>query len=398
MRRWTLLAILSLCGTALAQEESGDPVAAEEAPEEEFVPERKDWLSAHQSPDGGWSAHGFRSQCIGEPCGGEGTWDSEVGSTGLALLAFLGFGVTHRTPRCGDVVRRASARLMEIQDADGCFGMRYPERFVADHAMATLAMAELAGMTGSPLFRPSVERGLAFLLSQRGADGGWRTGDRVLDSDAVATAWAVAALSSARGSGFPVDEEVFRGARAFLDGLTDPESGSVRLHRLDKEPDRRAVAAAVLARIFCHVRDEEDPAIARGGVLLLGALPAGEFAEDPEFWYFATQACFRIGGHTWSRWNESMKRSILDTQVMDKETCRWSSWDPSPGPTGDMGRIATTAFGVLCIQPYYRYARVFGSADPPKTEVVPAPPAARISNRAAALDLEFPEPRTGFVR
>jgi hypothetical protein len=381
MRGWIVPALLAMAASAWAQE---DP-----------VPRRREWLSAHQSSDGGWSGHGFRSHCEGGRCDGEGTWDSEVGSTGLALLAFLGFGETHRTPRYGNVVERGSARLMEIQDGDGCFGVRYPERFVADHAMATLAMAELYGLAQSPRFLPSAKQAVAFLLSQRGTDGGWRAGDRLCDSDAVTTAWAVMALRSARAAGIEVEDEVQRGVVVFLDGLTDPDTGWARLHRSDPEPSDRATAAVVLARIHCGAA-REDEAILKVEERLSRALWEPESPVDPEYWYLGTRACFQMGGDAWKRWNESMKKVIIDSQVFEKESCRWGSWDPVPGPSAEMGRVATTALGVLCLQVYYRYARVFGSKDPPPRRSPPM--SARRSNRAAALDLDFPEPRTGFLR
>jgi hypothetical protein len=400
-RSWiAALVLLILSPLAPAQEETGDPEPVE-APAAETTTWKREWLAGHQSADGGWSCNGFQSQCMGPLCEGTGQWQSEAGTTGLVLLAFLGYGEAHRSPKYGPVVRRGIDRLVDIQDADGCFGIRYPERFVADHAMATLAMAELASITQEDAFRTITGRGTAFLLSQRGADGGWRAGDRFLESDAVTTSWAVLALLSAAGAGGDVDPEVFRGADAFLAGLTDPETGRARLHRYDDEFSDRATAAATAARLLCGA-DPSDPVLDRSVDLLVSRGLAPDGSMDPEYWFLGTRACFQRGGDPWKRWNEGMQTAIVKTQVLDPESCRYGSWDPEPGPAAEMGRVATTALGVLCLELYYRYARVFGSDDL-RIERRPAPPppcrpSMRAVNRAAALDPDFPEPRTGFLR
>jgi hypothetical protein len=114
-------------------------------------------------------------------------------------------------------------------------------------------------------------------------------------------------------------------------------------------------------------------------------------------------ACHAAGGETWKRWSEPMKRAVVDTQVLDRESCRFGSWNPVSGPAAEMGRLATTAFCILSMEVYYRYARVLGSRDPVPSRVsrgpaAPSVPSPRLSNRSAALDPDFPEPRTGFLR
>jgi hypothetical protein len=64
-----------------------------------------DWLARHQSPDGRWDADGFEARCSGNRCGGAGGPLHDAGLTGLSLLAFLGYGETHRSPKYGHVVR-----------------------------------------------------------------------------------------------------------------------------------------------------------------------------------------------------------------------------------------------------------------------------------------------------
>ncbi len=117
------------------------------------------WLAAHQSPDGAWEAEGFRRWCDGKPASGEGpdgagkaTYD--VGVTGFSLLAFLGAGYTNRSEGpFGKVVSNGLKYLRNVQDAEGCFGARASGHYVYNHAIASLAMVEAYGMTGSSIYR-----------------------------------------------------------------------------------------------------------------------------------------------------------------------------------------------------------------------------------------------------
>lgn len=393
------------------------------AQDEPVVQKRREWMEAHQSPDGSWDPQGYRLQCTGDGCDGAGTRESPVGTTGLVLLAFTGYGETHRTPRYGYCVRDGARFLMSIQDGEGCFGVRYPDRFVTDHAMALSAMAELEGMTQSPLFLDATRRGVDFLLSRRNPDGGWAAGDSSPASEIPATAWALMALRSAKTAGLEVDPEVFAAALPFLDSLTDPATGRVRRDAGAPDPvasqpaateTARFTAMAVKARLQCGIAPDEDPAVLRGLGVLMDFLP--EWNEesgtvDPEYWYFGTLVTFEWGSHlaldAWKTWNAAMKTAIINQQILDRDSCRWGSWDPVGGPAAEGGRVGTTALCVLCLEVYYRYSRVFGSRDSgPRTPPPPvapvsiraARPSSRALNRAAALDPDFPEPRTGLLR
>src|SRR5262245_15781060 len=97
-------------------------------PSEDAVDHALKWLAAHQSPDGGWECEGFPRWCDQKPASGsgpdgKGKAQYDVGVTGLALLAFLGAGITNREPgQYGMVVTNGLRYLKTTQDAEGCFG------------------------------------------------------------------------------------------------------------------------------------------------------------------------------------------------------------------------------------------------------------------------------------
>jgi hypothetical protein len=77
------------------------------------------------------------------------------------------------------------------------------------------------------------------------------------------------------------------------------------------------------------------------------------------YWYYGTMAMFQVGGDAWSRWNKALREAVVPHQRGDGNFD--GSWDPV-GPWGaDGGRVYSTAMMTLCMEVYYRYARVFGA-------------------------------------
>jgi hypothetical protein len=84
-----------------------------------------EWLKRHQSADGSWKAHDFTEVCKkvctnrdAERYGdGRGFKEHDVGVTGLAMLAFAGFGHTHQDgiyPEYVEVLKRAVKYLKSV--------------------------------------------------------------------------------------------------------------------------------------------------------------------------------------------------------------------------------------------------------------------------------------------
>ena len=341
-----------------------------------------DWLARHQTPhEGYWDCDGYQEQCKGNLCDGKGYPLYDPGLTGLAILAFLGAGHTHQTGPYKKTVGDAIKFIRRIQDPEGCYGVQ-KGHFMYCHALCTLAMAEAYGMTHSPLLRRSVEKGLEFLYKAQNPNPSgsgklaWRYTVQPGDNDTSVTGWAVLALKSAKMAGFDVPEEVLGGARIWVDQMTDPNTGRcgyvqsgvspVRAPgREAKWPRSRSeaiTAVAMLTRVFLGEDPDESKVIQQGARLCLERLPVwdeGNGSIDHYYWYFGTLAMFQVGGRQWQKWNSAMKKAIVDHQR--KDGCEKGSWDPL-GPWGeDGGRVYATAVMTMCLEVYYRYAKVSGS-------------------------------------
>ncbi len=318
------------------------------------------WLAKHQKPDGSWDAENpeFR-----------------VGNTGLSLLAFLGAGYTHLSKDThegicfGDVVRKALQYLLSHQDVEGCLAPRSGSKYMYNHAIAALALAEAYGLTGSNLFLDQAQKAVDFLASAQNPGKGWRYSAKPGDNDSSVTGWAVLAFKSSELSGLRFPRAAYDGARAWFDEATDERSrtgytmkgtGKVFLPGRSEvfEHHETLTAAAMTARIFMD-KNKADPRLAAGAALLLKDLPSWKDDQrDYVYWHWATLALFQFdgpAGPAWKAWNEGLKEVVVKNQAAD------GSWHPGDRWSTEGGGAYATAINALTLEVYYRYPHVFGS-------------------------------------
>jgi hypothetical protein len=75
--------------------------------------------------------------------------------------------------------------------------------------------------------------------------------------------------------------------------------------------------------------------------------------------YYTTLVMFQCGGDLWKKWNEGMKKMLLDNQRKGGDPD--GSWDPLSAWETKAGRAYTTALGALSLEVYYRYMKLGGS-------------------------------------
>ena len=346
---------------------------------EESVDAALQWLKNHQSPDGRWDADGFSDQCKKNTCGGPGYTSHDIGVTGLALLCFLGAGHTHdSTGSFKNTVKNGLKFLVESMDDEGCIGERVGHQFLYDHACAALALTEAYGMTQARPFKEPAQKAVKFILKAQNPYRAWRYAfPPDGDNDTSVTGWMVMVLKSAKMSQLTIDEGAYAGALNWVDEMTDPATGRTgytdrggppsRLKELmDKFPAEKSeamTAAGVLVRVFSGKTAEEDKMISAGAALMAEKLPKWDpdtGVIDFYYWYYGTLAMFQVGGPGWDKWNDSIKKEIVDHQRTNKDEDEYGSWDPIDAWSDAGGRIYSTAMNCLCMEVYYRYPKVFG--------------------------------------
>ena len=343
-----------------------------------------EWLKWHQSAEGCWKAKDYVENCgkIGpSTCSDVGEESNNVGVTGLALLAFLGDGHTTRSGVYRENVARGIKWLKDEQDLDsGLIGGRVGHAFLYNHAIASLAMCEAYYFSQSPALKRSAQKASEFIMSARNPYSAWRYSQPPTgENDTSVTGWMVFALKSAEEAKLTIDKESFAGALSWIDEVTDYKTGRVgydsvgtpssRVARINdhfnEQRGESMTAVGLLCRVFMGQDPATTPVMEQHANLLAKALP--KWDADPKakegtdfyYWYYGSYAMYQMGGSHWTKWKSAMEQALVKSQR--KEGDEKGSWDAKVDPWGYAGgRVYTTALGVLCLEVYYRYARVLG--------------------------------------
>ncbi len=376
-----------------------------------------EWLRRHQRADGGWSAENFAPECDGVKGGNKdsgryptdkGFKNHDVGVTGLAILAFAGFGHTHldgKYPEYVEVLRKAVKYMKskQIKSADktlnGTYGDRgvdaegneLNEHWIYDHSIATMAMGELLAMSDDKInLEKSVTDAVKLCLLAQNTGYGWKYAVKEGKNDTSVTGWMVLALKTAKNAGLKIPrahyKKAFDGALKWFDRATSVASGKTGYEVPGDEGSRLAgyypddpypyskdlscmTAVAVLCRLFSG-ESRTDPVIKRGVDILMAHKPQWREQDGKKlstiniyYWYYASYAMFQFGGKMWEDWNKDMIEALVSTQrqEFDPETkephCVDGSWDPI-GEWGIAGgRVYSTAIGAMTLEVYYRFTR-----------------------------------------
>jgi len=370
------------------------------------------WLVRHQHPDGHWSSGGFHESCDvdahGAPCGfapgiepptagDAGFAEFDVGVTALALLAFTGYGVTHRDgpfPEFSAAVARGAdwLRAQQLHSGDpaldGLLGTP-PENaheWIYNHAIATLALCDLLFVSRDSLrFRQPAEEAIGWCLRAQNPGYGWKYGVQTGKNDTSVTGWMVLALKSARACEgirllrLPAGalEESLAGALRWIDaatssasGLTGYESPGDDGSRLlsvhgDPYPFARNLSCMTAVGVLCRIiggESRKSPAVRLGVAHLEEHAPEWRTTRGKRFatihfyaWYYGSAALYQAGGKAWEKWSEALREALVPNQRVGG--CADGSWDPLDEWGAAGGRVYSTALAALTLEVLARFAR-----------------------------------------
>jgi hypothetical protein len=347
------------------------------------------WLADHQDMDGRWDQNGFTKHCRKTACGGEGTSQYDAAVTGLALLAFIRNGYTHKSGLFQDTVKAGLYWLVETQRKDGSIhvvtgktgelpGAPEPpedrsgdaESWIYNHPIATLALCEAYAATKDPDLKGPAQKAVDFILVAQNPGLGWKYEPQDGRNDTSVTGWMVLALNAARSAGLEFQQSAFDGAVNWLDRATNTagktgymrpgDDGSVIRgvnEHYAKLPTMTAVAA--VCRIVCG-QPQRDPKVIKGIDILMYNLPDWNWPKcdkvDMYYWYYGTLAASMYKPPTtnmqekpWHiEWRKAVLEALLPNQRFDG--CADGSWDPV-GKWGMVGgRVYSTAICVLILR------------------------------------------------
>jgi len=347
----------------LAEQRGGSPQT------ERAVRAALGWLATAQAKNGGWDASQFGAGHERVVLGhnrNEAGKNADTGITGLAMLAFLGSGHTHRQGPYAREVADGLEYLRQRQRADGSlYGDAQLFARMYCHSMATFAVCEALAITGDTRLEPMARAAVHYSLSmQHPTDGGWRyrRGDT---GDTSQLGWQLMALKSAQLAGVEIPASTWTRVERFLRRVRRGPVGGLAAYRPGGPPSRTMTAEALFCRQMLDaagLATTNQASTAEAIDLILQELPTAE-RRNLYFWYYASLALHR-GQHrsaeaagAWQDWNHALKTVLLSTQQDD------GSWSEATVWGGYGGRVYTTAISAMCLEVYYRYSPAEGPSE-----------------------------------
>ena len=339
-------------GTALAEHGGGHNT-------ENAILKGLRWLKSHQNDDGSW---------------GEAKPGDHPALTGMALLAYLGYGVTPKSEEFGTTIMKATKKLVEFlgPDTNGVMGGYR-------HGIVMYALCEAYAITRIPMLEGVVNKGMVKLIRGMNPAGAFNYGYGVEGmgpghggqgrSDLSVSGWnyqalkaAITAACSAEGLEAALDKGITVGLRQ-----TFYDKGAGAFCYATEDGARKGVKGTMTAAgVLClQLMGAGDCPQAKAGVKYLER--ANQFTfdfRDPTDkqwsfyqWYYETQAIFQAHkgeGRIWKKWNNMFSKELVRRQKTDG---RWES----PGDAeqkhlkGLNLPIYSTSLGCLMLEVYYRY-------------------------------------------
>jgi hypothetical protein len=320
------------------------------------------WLTQTQNEDGSWSYD-------------RGHTADKAAATGMALLAFLGAGQSHKEGRYKQTVQAGldwMVKNVEMDEKSRNRGKVDTITNMYSQGIATLALCEAYGMTRDKQLRYPAQAAINYIQRAQAANGSWGYQSGT-PGDTSIVGWQIQALHAARlTQDLEVDDKVIQKAIKFLDfvgtgnsqegksvyGYTTPGGG----------PGTSLTAIGLLCRYYVSDWRADNNGFANGTKGLMARAPSAT-PRPPEldlyYYYYATQVVRYHGGEEWKTWNEGKKAADGTRKggvpewlisLQSKRDRDRGSWDPGSEWIGSgCGRHGMTCLCLLTLEVYYRY-------------------------------------------
>jgi len=262
-------------------------------------------------------------------------------------------------PRRGpyrDVIQRGMRFVVGTQRDNGMLLCPKPAKgAMYEHALATLALAEMYGMAYDPELEQSLRKAVDLIVRAQSPSGGWRYSPTPGNQDMSVTVMQIVALRAANNAEIPVPAETIKKAIAYVRSCSHGGGGFGYKVGAGRNP--QVSAAGILSLQLLGQYD--DPRIP-GALEYLSKIPVqwggGGVSFFYYFHYYAIQAEYQAGGLHWTNWHPKIRELLLERQNPD------GSWDAPPGSkqeanAGLVGpdKIYPTAMACLVLEIYNHF-------------------------------------------
>ena len=222
----------------------------------------------------------------------EGAWSdgtgSEPGVVGLCVAAFLAHGEDPKNGPYAENIRKGIDYIISKQSS-------------LNHAFATKALAESYGVVDHPKLAESLKQAIELILSaqKRNRFGGWRYTPESRDADTTVTGCQIVSLFAARNAGMTIPDEAIKKGLSYLSSCRGSDGGYGYTSSAGGKPTLTAIGSLCLS-----LAKEKD---SKGYKASLAYLKKNLDYRDryyPYYYeYYMAQALFHADEETWNEWN-----------------------------------------------------------------------------------------------
>lgn len=271
----------------------------------------------------------------------DGTYGSDAGVVGLAVLAMLAHGDDPNSgPHAAAIRKGLDFVLGSARSDNGYIGSS-----MYNHGFATLALAEAYGAVEDDRIGPALDKAVKLILSSqaRNAHGAWRYAPESTDADTTVSGAQMVALFAARNAGIGVPETAVRKGLDYYRAMQSPDGG---FGYSGGGGGANAPTSAIGALVFALAR-QKDTRDFRASIRYLEQIGFAESGYRYYYLYYAAQALFHGDMKTWGRWNQENTRLLSASQNAD------GSWTGSEGP------VFSTSAALLSLALNYRFLPIY---------------------------------------
>jgi hypothetical protein len=227
------------------------------------------------------------------------------------------------------------------------------------HGIATLMLAEVAGMTDNALAdrcRESLTKAVRVILASQSVRkdrhnaGGWRYQINSNDSDLSATGWQLLALRAAKNLGCDVPAEQIDVAVDYVKRCATRGNRGFG-YQPGSAPTSTMTGTGILCMEICGVHHAEETL---GAAQFLQQKP---LQPDQEWFYYGVYYCtigmFQVGGESWGRAKPHLIPMLLNLQT------EGGSWHGRQGQEKGLGTVYATSLAVLALSAEYQFLPIY---------------------------------------
>jgi hypothetical protein len=290
------------------------------------------WLAAHQSRRGHWTANG-------------GQYPTAM--TALAGIALLSEGSTTTQGKYAPQIRRAVDYLLDHSRQNGLIGDPTSDnRYTYGHGFSMLFLSQVLGEEEDLERRERLvdvlTRAVVFTGRAQTKAGGWgyvSAQDGHGFDEGSTTITQVQGLRGCRNAGIPVPSEIIDKAIKYIHDCTLPD-GAVQ-YNSKGGGGRPAITAAAVACLY-NAGEYDSKYVPKHLAYCrqkLGNISNQGFGHWHYAHYYYSQVIYREGGKTWKKYRDKLYTRLISEANLD------GSWNQ-----GYIGPVYTTAMNLTILQ------------------------------------------------